>query len=676
MVDLLGGNATGGGRAKPWAGVSTRNLILAVGVLLALLVQPLWEARQGQLLLDQLQSVQHLGEKTVDIGRLVHAIQTERGRSAVFVAGREAEAGREMQAQRVVTDRAMQEMQTSLQELAAMHCVYQETFLGMLQDWARLGGWLTEVRALVDQEACPSQELINRYDQIVEGWLQVVEALTRLGPKAEIVRRAMSYLGILWAKEWSGRERAVVSTFFFQDPATSNLYHKFVAMEEVRRAHLEIFTTFASLAHRQHWQELQRHAVASELTRRRDTLLHPHNGSSLPGGVREWFTLSSQWIDQLQVLERRVGQDLLDYMREEAAAERRTLWAHWAVNGAIIAAALAVLWLLLSRLASEWRRLRQSQEQASLSLQESALHLTHAEQLSPMASWRWDGREAGAWVVSEQFRRLLGMAEAEPVTLAAYLKRMPAAERERVGDYLRRAWSGQACGTLEHAVLGHAASERRTLLVCVALQRLAEGGEPRLLGTLVDITERKALEERLRHQAHHDALTGLPNRVLFQEFLGKELARAERQGSGVGVVYLDLDGFKPVNDTLGHEAGDRVLVAVAKRLLAGVRAMDTVARLGGDEFAILLPDSGLQEAEVVAMDLLEKFNTPFEEGDTRWPLGVSIGVALYPVHGVSGEVLLARADQAMYAVKMTGKHNFRYYAPDLPEKGTPPASAG
>jgi diguanylate cyclase (GGDEF)-like protein len=169
-----------------------------------------------------------------------------------------------------------------------------------------------------------------------------------------------------------------------------------------------------------------------------------------------------------------------------------------------------------------------------------------------------------------------------------------------------------------------------------------------------------AMEQRLEHQASHDGLTGLPNRMLLRDRLAQALAAARRGGDHVGLLYLDLDGFKGVNDRLGHEAGDRVLVGVAQRLRPLLREEDTLARLGGDEFAVLLPRiDSRTSAELVAERILEALLVPFGRGAKSARLGCSIGIAIALEDGADPELLLRRADEAMYAAKASGKNCWR-----------------
>ncbi len=169
-----------------------------------------------------------------------------------------------------------------------------------------------------------------------------------------------------------------------------------------------------------------------------------------------------------------------------------------------------------------------------------------------------------------------------------------------------------------------------------------------------DITEHKLAEERLQQVAQHDSLTGLPNRLLFDDRLDQAISLAKRKSRQCALLYLDLDKFKPVNDTLGHTAGDELLQAVATRIRQLVRDSDTVARVGGDEFTVILPEIGRrEEAEIVARKISAALATPFQLGSQKQSVGIgaSIGIAVYPADAQDAEALVKAADAAMYSAK-------------------------
>lgn len=176
----------------------------------------------------------------------------------------------------------------------------------------------------------------------------------------------------------------------------------------------------------------------------------------------------------------------------------------------------------------------------------------------------------------------------------------------------------------------------------------------------IDITERKRAEERIRVMALHDALTGLPNRLNINDQIDQALERAHTSGKRFALLFLDLDGFKKVNDTLGHDAGDELLVKVATELKAAVRETDVVARLGGDEFVVLLHDlEHVTPATTIATEIVRRLSMPFPLAKAEVRIGTSIGIALYPEHDTHREGLLKAADEAMYAAKAGGRGAWR-----------------
>jgi diguanylate cyclase (GGDEF)-like protein/PAS domain S-box-containing protein len=175
--------------------------------------------------------------------------------------------------------------------------------------------------------------------------------------------------------------------------------------------------------------------------------------------------------------------------------------------------------------------------------------------------------------------------------------------------------------------------------------------DPRLVAVVRDITERKAHQEELKHQASHDPLTDLPNRSLLLERIGSALSAATLEGHSVGVLVLDLDRFKEINDALGHAVGDQLLTEVAKRLDAALDDVATLARLGGDEFAVLLPQANSDEAQRTGWQLIDALKIPFGFEGLSLQVNTSIGVAVYPDHGCESQVLVQRADVAMYVAK-------------------------
>lgn len=189
-----------------------------------------------------------------------------------------------------------------------------------------------------------------------------------------------------------------------------------------------------------------------------------------------------------------------------------------------------------------------------------------------------------------------------------------------------------------------------------------EGRINKVVGVFSDLTARDHYVTQIRHQAFHDALTGLPNRALYYERLDHLLAYSQRTDQMFGVMFLDLDGFKMVNDEFGHNTGDLLLRAVAERVKSCIRSSDTLARMGGDEFTLLLPQiQQVEDVITVAQKIISAFKLPYKLQQSTHQVTTSIGIALYPFHSRSAETLLKQADTAMYRAKYSGKNHFVLY---------------
>ena len=198
--------------------------------------------------------------------------------------------------------------------------------------------------------------------------------------------------------------------------------------------------------------------------------------------------------------------------------------------------------------------------------------------------------------------------------------------------------------------------------------RHEDGSIYALCGISTDITERKDIEEHMRHMAQYDGLTHLPNRALFSDRLQQALAAAKRDRNHLALMFLDLDKFKPINDTYGHAVGDLLLKEAAQRIQDCLRASDTAARIGGDEFVVLLPIiEAEQDASMVGEKIRNALVQPFELGGHTLNISSSIGVAVYPEHGADEKLLVKSADIAMYHAKKNGRDNVKLYQPGMQE---------
>ena len=270
---------------------------------------------------------------------------------------------------------------------------------------------------------------------------------------------------------------------------------------------------------------------------------------------------------------------------------------------------------------------------------------------------------SGAWLyASPSYRGEFG-AGVQPG--ASYLDIVVAPERERVRALLHHPPPGQSHWRLQYRVLGR--SERQ-FESSANLVRAPSGALAQLVLISHDITERKEMEAYVLHQSFHDSLTGLPNRLLLHDRLGQATAHRERLNAQVAVLFLDLDHFKEVNDTLGHAAGDRLLQVVSERLVASVREGDTVARVGGDEFVVMLVElHQLADAALVADKILAAVSSGCQIEGSELHVTPSIGLAIFPEDGADPDTLLRNADTAMYHAKHDGGARYRFFEARMQE---------
>jgi len=232
-------------------------------------------------------------------------------------------------------------------------------------------------------------------------------------------------------------------------------------------------------------------------------------------------------------------------------------------------------------------------------------------------------------------------------------------------DFYRDLWATILAGEEWHGVFHNRTKSGEMVweLASISPIRDEAGKVTHFVSVKEDFTEIKRLQDRMDNLAHHDQLTGLPNRTLFYDRLRHAQALARRREKGLALFYMDLDGFKAVNDQHGHEQGDHLLKAVGQRISECVRESDTVARIGGDEFTVLLPD--LQAREVageLASSIIDALTRPFHLGEVTCAIGVSIGISFYPQDSDDTERLISNADAAMYRVKNSGKNGFAFWS--------------
>ena len=285
----------------------------------------------------------------------------------------------------------------------------------------------------------------------------------------------------------------------------------------------------------------------------------------------------------------------------------------------------------------------------------------------------FEGNPVPMWLFDPETLKFLAVNDAviahygydkESLLALTLLDILPQKDRDNVKNAIRN--TPQLSGGDPSHVWQHVKADGTAIDVLTYWRHTTFCGRPAQLVAIVDVTAKRAAEARITHMAHHDALTGLPNRVLFHDHLEHALLGVRRYNDTLAVLYLDLDHFKNVNDGLGHPAGDKLLQAAAERLRKCLRDCDMAARFGGDEFAVLqIGLAGPHEAGTLAERIVTLLSEPYDIDGQLVEIGASVGIALAPIDGETAEQLLGNADIALYQAKEDGRRTFRFFQPGM-----------
>lgn len=335
------------------------------------------------------------------------------------------------------------------------------------------------------------------------------------------------------------------------------------------------------------------------------------------------------------------------------------------------------------RILTQRMRYMSRAKQTADDLRESRRKLASAHRIARVGYWEWEANDR-EMTFSESLAEMFGFGSS--MAFNDFLSRVCADDRDLVSDRIQTACEEKAGFSVEFRI--HESSARYAFVQMEAEYDVVIGGQDRLAGTLQDVTERKTVEDRIRYLAYFDNVTGLPNRTFFKELLAKSLSHARTHDRCVALLFLDLDSFKRINDTMGHSVGDTLLRQVAYRLSRTIRSrgmpapgaeridgdmisfvyreISTVSRLGGDEFVIMLNDlSAPEDAIQIADRVRDALASPFTLNGAAVVVTASIGISVYPDSGENAEELLRAADAAMYHSKARGAAGYELYSVDL-----------
>lgn len=287
-------------------------------------------------------------------------------------------------------------------------------------------------------------------------------------------------------------------------------------------------------------------------------------------------------------------------------------------------------------------------------------HLKEAQRMAKVGSWEYNVTDKKL-TLSDEVYRILGVKFGTLITWNKFLAYISVKDYQRVLDTLEDATKNGSKFNIRYALILQ--NENEIFVQTRGKVRKKQGGFVRITAVTMDITNDIKNKQTIERLAYYDSLTGLANKTLLQDRMQKALQHAKRQKTNLAVMFLDLDHFKLINDTLGHSVGDELLIHISKILQVHLRESDTLSRLGGDEFIILLPSvNSYQDAHIIAQKVQKTLQSKHDIGKHQLYITSSMGIALYPEHGESAEELIRNADTAMYEAKNSGRNSYAIYS--------------
>ncbi|MCP3664665.1 MAG: bacteriohemerythrin [Gammaproteobacteria bacterium] len=575
---------------------------------------------------------------------------------------------------------------------------------------------IESIRATSQPPGQSPRTIISHYSLVVDALLDLVDDIVSVGVPEEARDTANAYSALLHLREFLGRERALGTALFGADqpsPAMVDWFSGLITAQFWREHQFELNSPANIL---ELFKQQQSSSTFKQLQDLRQRIMAPNTGGATDDvDPLIWFETATLNIDAIIAIEEQLLGSLekqtlvsLTYARDKllifvCAATLFTLivvllvklLAHSIIrplthmSQGLLALAggdrmISVHGVSrtdeLGELARAFEIFRSNLIRTDLALAENRVdisnieyvqryfsHLSQAVRQLPV-SVVIANLEGNIKYVNQFFESITGFSnnEAVKMSLLSILSRSLGTPR------LNKIWLNVLAGEIwEGEILVHSISGKAYWKL-VSLSAIIDKGE--VIGVVYigqDISDRKRQEDAIEHQASHDILTNLPNRVLMFDRLESSISQMKRSQQKLALMFLDLDDFKRVNDTMGHNVGDVMLIETAQRLTHAVRASDTVARQGGDEFLILVPDITNQpDAEPIAEKILTALSEPFLVNGMHLPISASIGFAFYPDDGDDPQLLLSKADAAMYQAKADGGGKYRYFDASMKELAT------
>jgi diguanylate cyclase (GGDEF)-like protein/PAS domain S-box-containing protein len=688
--------------------VRTRIALALALPILGVLVLSLWILSGYFRTASDMRNLRSIAELAPGLGDLVHALQKERGVSASFIGSGGVELAEKLPARHAETDQKRTTLASALINFndSRLGGTLSRRIAAALETVDQIGTW----RRAVAAGSMKAPEMTRLYGSAVARLIDIVEEVLVVSPRADLTRSIYAYLHLLHAKESAGLERAVGAAAFAAgrvDPASQDRLGELIDHQQM---YLDEFRFFASPGQIALLDRTLDGVGAEELERMRRIAAGSQNLRSA-GDVRasRWYDTTTRRIDQMKVVEDSLAAELVTLARQAEDGAWRTARMVAVLAAILLAFTVAVAGSLargiiqpMSRMTSAMSKLAARDEtveitatdgrrgdeigdmaRAMIVFRENLLKVVQAEERQKneqelrIAATAFESLH-GIMVtdakgiilrVNQAFTEMTGYSAEEAVGQTPSILKSDRHDAKFYSDMWQQlvatgTWYGEIWDRRKN---GEVFPEWQT----ISAVRDLDGQTTHYVAAFSDISESKEAEDEIRILAFFDPLTRLPNRRLLLDRLQHALASSSRNRHHGALLVLDLDNFKNLNDSQGHDQGDMLLQHVAARLLECVHEGDTVARLGGDEFVLMLedlsenPTDAAAEAEAVGEAIVEALNQDIELGTGRFHCTPSIGVTLYCGHETGVDELLQQADLAMYQAKAAGRNTLRFFQPDM-----------
>jgi diguanylate cyclase (GGDEF)-like protein/PAS domain S-box-containing protein len=597
--------------------------------------QALKTVKQGEILID-------IVRLTFINNALVHEIQKERGMSNVFYYSRGQYFSSELKAQRKASDLAFLKREVYLNQFdkSQVKSIEEINIKGIDS--------LEYVRDSIDQFSTTSASIMDYYSALNNQLIKTIFSARAFAQSSNINNLLHAYYNLVISKEFAGIERALLADISNVDGFNPSKMSSIIQVRAKEEVHLALFYELATKELKQFYEQSITHDSIDKMTR-----LRRNNSNEITN--KNWFSDASQRINQLQKVEEAVTKSLLIKLKKLTLEGKNQLIISSAYGVLSITFTLLLFLRVMVQITDE-RKYKQRLIEKKEELNQfkvivdntlNSVVITDPKGIIEYVNKRFteiSGFEAKTVIGGKP--KLWSSGETSPEVYAKLRQTL------KEGDY----WQGELKNKKQSGEMYWA----RTTIFAV------KSPQNRILKYICvqeDITQQQHDKETIEHLVNHDPLTGLPSLRLGKDRLEQAILSAQRHNLTAAVMFIDLDGFKEINDEFGHAAGDNVLIEVGQRMIKELRKTDTVARIGGDEFIVVMTNiKDVNAISQVAIKIINSVKNDIPYQDTQLHVTASIGIAKYPLHGTTSTELMTNADKAMYRIKESGKNSYAIYS--------------